>query len=69
MLPRVQCIRRLPPSGSRLRAGFEELDAVRTLVEQASQAYALSEDMTYWMELTITESMINAIRHGNRCDP
>jgi serine/threonine-protein kinase RsbW len=25
--------------------------------------------MSYWMELTITESMINAIRHGNQCDP
>jgi serine/threonine-protein kinase RsbW len=48
---------------------LEELDAVRTLVGRASAAYALSEDMSYWMELTITESMINAIRHGNQCDP
>lgn len=48
---------------------IEELEAVRTLVGRASEAYALSEDMTYWMELAITESMINAIRHGNRCDP
>ena len=44
---------------------IEELEAVRTLVGRASEAYALSEDMTYWMELTITECMINAIRHGN----
>ncbi|HEX4997844.1 MAG TPA: ATP-binding protein [Terriglobia bacterium] len=53
----------------KISSRIEELDAVRTLVGRASQAYDLSEDMTYWMELTITESMINAIRHGNQCDP
>jgi serine/threonine-protein kinase RsbW len=53
----------------KIASRLEELDAVRLLVGQASRAYSLSEDMTYWMELTVTESMINAIRHGNRCDP
>lgn len=48
---------------------LEELDAVHALIEQAATAFHLSEDMAYWMELTISESMINAIRHGNQSDP
>jgi serine/threonine-protein kinase RsbW len=48
---------------------LEELDAVHAIIEQAARAFNLSEDMTYWMELTISESMINAIRHGNQFDP
>jgi serine/threonine-protein kinase RsbW len=48
---------------------LEELEAVQRLVTEAATEYQLSEDIAYWMELTICESMINAIRHGNRCDP
>jgi serine/threonine-protein kinase RsbW len=48
---------------------LEELEAVHDLIEKAAAAFQLSEDMTYWMELTISESMINAIRHGNQFDP
>jgi serine/threonine-protein kinase RsbW len=48
---------------------LEELDEVRRLVDRAAKAYELGEDLTYWMELTVTESMINAIRHGNQLDP
>ena len=48
---------------------LEELEAVHTLIDQASKAFNLTEDMAYWMELTISESMINAIRHGNQSDP
>ena len=48
---------------------LEALDAVQRLVTEASREYNLTEDFAYWMELTICESMINAIRHGNQCDP
>ena len=48
---------------------LEALDAVQRLVTDATREYGLSEDFAYWMELTICESMINAIRHGNQCDP
>src|SRR4051794_33495063 len=48
---------------------LEELDEVRVLVDRASKECQLGEDLSYWMELTITESMINAIRHGNQLDP
>jgi len=42
---------------------------VHTLVEEAIREYNLSEDLAHWIELTISESMINAIQHGNKCDP
>ena len=48
---------------------LEALEAVQCLVTEATQEYQLSEDFAYWLELTICESMINAIRHGNQCDP
>jgi serine/threonine-protein kinase RsbW len=48
---------------------LEELDAVQRLIGEATSAFGLSEDMAYWMELTVSESVINAIRHGNRSDP
>jgi serine/threonine-protein kinase RsbW len=48
---------------------LEELDAVQAFIDRAAQEFHLSEDVTYWMELTVSESMINAIRHGNQFDP
>jgi serine/threonine-protein kinase RsbW len=48
---------------------LEELEAVQRLISQAASAFGLTEDMSYWMELTISESVINAIRHGNQFDP
>ena len=48
---------------------LEELEAVTKLIGEATAAFGLSEDIAYWMELTISESMINAIRHGNQSDP
>ena len=48
---------------------LEALEKVQRLVTDATREYGLSEDFAYWMELTICESMINAIRHGNQCDP
>jgi serine/threonine-protein kinase RsbW len=48
---------------------LEEMEAVHSLIEQAVTEYKLSEELAHWMELTISESMINAIQHGNRSDP
>lgn len=48
---------------------LEEMTAVHALVDQALKSFQLSEDLAYWLELTISESMINAIQHGNKCDP
>jgi serine/threonine-protein kinase RsbW len=48
---------------------LDALDAVHAVIEQASREYKLTEETAYWIELSICESMINAIRHGNKCDP
>ena len=48
---------------------LEELESVQRLIGQAAAAFGLTDDMVYWMELTISESVINAIRHGNQFDP
>jgi serine/threonine-protein kinase RsbW len=48
---------------------LEALDAVQHLVEQAAKAFNLTEEIAYWIELSVSESMINAIRHGNKSDP
>ena len=48
---------------------LEELESVQRLISQATAAFGLGEDIAYWMELTVSESVINAIRHGNQFDP
>jgi len=48
---------------------LEEMPAVHALVGEAVKEYGLSEELAHWLELTISESMINAIQHGNRLDP
>jgi serine/threonine-protein kinase RsbW len=48
---------------------LEALDAVHHLVERAAKEFNLAEDIAYWIELSVSESMINAIRHGNKSDP
>ena len=48
---------------------LEEMQAVHALIGEAVREYRLSEEMAHWIELTISESMINAIQHGNKSDP
>lgn len=48
---------------------MDALESVRQLVERASQAFELNEELAHWIELAINESMINAIQHGNCLDP
>ena len=48
---------------------MEELTSVQKLVEKASRAFGLSEELAHWIELTVSESTINAIEHGNGGDP
>ena len=48
---------------------LEEMTSVHAVVGEAMREYQLDEDLAHWIELTISESMINAIRHGNQCDP
>ena len=48
---------------------LEEMEAVHSLIEEAVNEYKLSDELAHWIELTISESMINAIQHGNKADP
>jgi len=48
---------------------LEEMQAVHELIGQAVKEYRLSDELAHWIELTISESMINAIQHGNQADP
>jgi serine/threonine-protein kinase RsbW len=48
---------------------LEEMRAVHELIGQVVTEYRLTDDLAHWIELTISESMINAIQHGNKADP
>jgi serine/threonine-protein kinase RsbW len=48
---------------------LEEMEAVHALVDQAVKEYKMDSELAHWIELTISESMINAIQHGNKADP
>ena len=47
----------------------EEMEAVHEVIADAISEYKLTDDLAHWIELTISESMINAIQHGNKADP
>src|SRR5215469_5204907 len=48
---------------------LEEMEAVHSVIQQAIAAFSLSDELAHWIELSISESMINAIQHGNKADP
>jgi serine/threonine-protein kinase RsbW len=48
---------------------LEEMAAVHSMVEDAVKEYKLTDELAHWIELSISESMINAIQHGNKADP
>ena len=41
---------------------LEEMEAVHRVIQQAIDEYRLSDELAHWIELTISESMINAIQ-------
>jgi serine/threonine-protein kinase RsbW len=52
----------------RLPSRLEALEEVRKLVAKASRALGLDHEMAHWIELSVNESAINAIQHGNQLD-
>ena len=48
---------------------LEEMEAVHQLIADAVKEFELTDELAHWIELTISESMINAIQHGNKADP
>ena len=48
---------------------FEMLDLVQLLSDRMGAMAALDEDSIHWIGVAVRESVINAIKHGNREHP
>ena len=48
---------------------FDMVDLVQVLCDRMSHLAAFDEDSTHWVGVAVRESVINAIKHGNREDP
>jgi len=47
---------------------FEMLDFVQVVSDHLARGIGLDEDSLHWVSVAIRESVINAIKHGNRND-
>ena len=47
---------------------FEMLDFVQVVSDHLARDVGLDEDSMHWVSVAIRESVINAIKHGNRSD-
>ncbi|MSO50261.1 MAG: ATP-binding protein [Acidobacteria bacterium] len=52
-----------------LPSSFEMLDLVQILSDRLSLLAGLDEDTTHWVSVAVRESVVNAVKHGNREDP
>jgi serine/threonine-protein kinase RsbW len=51
-----------------IHSNFEMLDFVQVVSDRMGQLAGLDEDAVHWIGVAIRESVINAIKHGNRED-
>lgn len=62
----------LPSRGSTIRlrfnSAFEMLDLVQVVSDRVARLLEFEDDALVWMEVAVRESVINAIKHGNRND-
>ena len=49
-------------------SAFEMLDFVQVVSDHLARGVGLDEDSMHWVSVAIRESVINAIKHGNRND-
>jgi len=49
-------------------SAFEMLDFVQLVSDHIARGIGLDEDSSHWVGVAIRESVINAIKHGNRND-
>src|SRR5471032_89515 len=49
-------------------SAFEMLDFVQVVSDHLARSIRLDEDSRHWVSVAIRESVINAIKHGNRND-
>jgi serine/threonine-protein kinase RsbW len=52
----------------RLPSAFALLDLVQAVGDRFSSLAGLDEDAVHWVSVAVRESVINAIKHGNRVD-
>jgi serine/threonine-protein kinase RsbW len=52
----------------RFNSAFEMLDMVQVVSDRVGRHLAFDDDALTWMEVAVRESVINAIKHGNRHD-
>ena len=51
-----------------LASRFEMLDVVQTVLVQMCQLVGFDDDAQHYMSVAVRESVVNAIKHGNRQD-
>ena len=51
-----------------IRSSFEMLDFVQLVSDELGHIYRLDEEAVHWVGVAVRESVINAIKHGNRED-
>jgi serine/threonine-protein kinase RsbW len=49
-----------------IHSNFEMVDFVQVVSDRAGQLAGLDEDTVHWIGVAVRESVINAIKHGNR---
>src|SRR3954469_18208943 len=49
-------------------SAFEMLDFVQVVSDHLARGIGLDEDALHWVSVAIRESVINAIKHGNKSD-
>ena len=47
-------------------SNYEHLDFVQLVCDRLADLAALDDDATHWIGVAVRESVINAIKHGNR---
>jgi serine/threonine-protein kinase RsbW len=52
-----------------LTSHVDVLDYVQVVCDQLCATAQLNEDAVHWVGVSVRESVVNAIRHGNRFDP
>jgi len=61
----------IPPHTVRLEfnSAFDMLDFVQVVSDYVGKEAGLDEDELHWVSVAVRESVVNAIKHGNKNDP
>ena len=61
----------IPPHTVRIEfnSAFDMLDFVQVVCDHVGTAVGLDEDQLHWISVAVRESVVNAIKHGNKNDP